>query len=112
MNKLKIGIFGTLLASLAFTSCQKDFLDVKPANQASEAEFFASPDRPQELINASYRSLLDGDGFLSGLTQQVNEIWSDNAVVEPSNGNNRYGEQDRHSGVFRKRRPSESLQGN
>ncbi len=90
MNKLKIGIFGTILTAALFTSCQKDFLDVKPFKQSSEQEFLENPNRAQELVNASYRSLLDGDGFISGLTQQVNEIWSDNSVVDPSNGNYRY----------------------
>ncbi len=90
MNKLKIGVFGTLVAATLFSSCQKDFLDVKPYKQAFEADFFENPARPQELVNASYRSLLDGDGFLSGLTQQVNEIWSDNSVVDANNGNYRF----------------------
>lgn len=88
MNNLKIGAFGIVATALLFTGCVKEFLDVKPYKQASEAEFFESYTRPQELVNASYRSLLDGDDyFLSGLVQQVNEIWSDNSVVDPSNGN-------------------------
>ena len=74
MNKLKIGAFGIVASSLLLTGCVKEFLDVKPFKQATEAEFFQNYTRPQELVNASYRSLLDGDGYLSGLTQQVTEI--------------------------------------
>ena len=89
MNKLKIGILSTIFAALAFTSCQKDFLEVKPFNQSSEEELFQNPERAQQLVNASYRSLLDAD-FLSGMTQQVNELWSDNVTVAANNGNYRY----------------------
>lgn len=67
-----------LLAGLGFTSCSKDFLDLKPISTATSDNFYRTADDFKNAVNGAYGGLQAG-----GLTTNsyvFGEISSDNTV--------------------------------
>lgn len=61
MNKQQIII--AVFLTFFFGACQKDFLDTKPLDQYSDADFWKDPTLGETFVNSIYRSLIPDDGF-------------------------------------------------
>lgn len=75
---MKLYKYMVLVAGLGFTSCSKDFLDLKPISTATSDNFYRTADDFKNAINGAYGSLQAG-----GLTTNsyvFAEVASDNTV--------------------------------
>jgi hypothetical protein len=71
--------------SLGLLSCGDNFLEKRPDTALEESEFLSTPAQAQEILNAAYKALADGN-FMGGQNWLLADLTSDDVVGHEPNG--------------------------